>query len=204
MKVSNISKNIATFCATQSNTLNPDKKVEKVNPESTKDENPISKSGERAILLKTTAIAGLGLGGRLLWTLFEDGFVFEDLLDSSSKIVDKNKPNVNGTKKALLKLGAWGALIACFVGAVAAIYTLYKTPNIMYNGKVNAFKKGKDMDVYVKGNKVERELYDQMNEKAENATPEEKEELSKQYLKLKAAKNQIPESVQAQVNSKNY
>lgn len=65
----------------------------------------------------------------------------------------------------------------------------------MYDGKVNAFKKGKDMDVYVKSNKVEKHLYDQMNDKAKEATPEEKEKLKQQYLKLKAAKNQTPDFV---------
>lgn len=110
-----------------------------------------------------------------------------------TKIVDKNKKGAKN--KDLLYLGAFGALSIGFIGAIAAIYTLYKTPEIMYEGKVNAFVKGKDMDVYIKGNKVERELYDQINDKAKNATKGEKEVLAQQYLKLRAAKNQIPDSV---------
>lgn len=162
--------------------------------------NPITTRGERETLLKATAIAGLGVGGEALWYLMEDGFIFEDLFDYGSKIVDKQKPQIKGAKKGMLYLGAWGALTLGFVAAIAALYTLYQTPKIMYEGKVNAFKKGKDMDLYIKGNKVEKELYDQMNEKAENAkTKEEKQRLYQQYLKLVAAKNQVPEFVQKQV-----
>lgn len=165
-----------------------------------KDKNPINKLGERETLLKATVIGGLGVGARALWYLFEEGFVWEELGEMGAKIVDKNKPNVKGAKKGLLYFGAWAALAGGFIAAVAAVYTIYKTPNIMYEGKINAFTKGKDMDVYIKGNKVERELYDQMNEKAKKATKEEKEKLSQQYLKLKTAKNPIPDFIKNNTN----
>lgn len=160
-----------------------------------KDKNPISKTGERETLLKGVALTGLGVGARALWWLFEEGFEFESIYKAGSKIVDKNRKDVTGSKKELLKLGAFGALTIGFVAGIAAIYTLYKTPEVMYKGKVNAFVKGKDMDVYTKSNKIEVSLYDQMNEKAKNATPEEKEVLKQQYLKLRAAKNQTPDFV---------
>ena len=85
-----------------------------------------------------------------------------------------------------------------FIGAVAAIYTIFKTPEIAYKGKVNAFVKGKDMDVYTKSNEIEKDLYNQMNDKAKNSTAEEKKVLAQQYLKLTAAKNQVPDSVKKQ------
>lgn len=159
------------------------------------DANPISKLGEEATLFKATAIAGLALGGRLLLMLCEDGTVLDALSDKSFKFGNKgNKhlPNANNSSKSL---AIFAALTVGFVIAVAAIYTLFKTPEIVYQGKVNAFKKGKDMDVYVKGNKVERELYEQMNDKAKNATFEEKKKLAIQYLKLRAAKNQLPDFI---------
>ena len=78
----------------------------------------------------------------------------------SVKKVNKNN------KKPTAYLAAWTVMIGGFIGAMAALYTLIKTPEIIYKGKVNAFVKGKDMDVYIKGNKVEKELYNQMNEKA--------------------------------------
>lgn len=170
-------------------------------------QNPISKNGERALALKTAAVAGLGVGARALWYLFEDGFVFEDLWNVGKKVVDKNVKNgVNGSADKYLKKGlkeggnkqlkyiaAFLAVTGGFIAAVAALYTIYKVPNIEYNAKVNSFVKGKDMDVYIKGNEVETELYDQMNDAAKNATEEDKVKLREQYLKLRAAKNQLPE-----------
>lgn len=171
-----------TFCATP-----------KMNNDD--DENPISKLGERETLLKATAIAGLGFGARALWYIAEDTTILGDLFETSGKLVEKNKKGVTGVKKSLIHLGAWSALCVGFVGLAAAVYTLYKTPNIMYDGKINAFTKGKDMTVYTKSNKIERELYDQMNDKAKDATAEEKKVLAQQYLKLKAAKNQTPDFI---------
>lgn len=162
------------------------------------DKNPISKAGERANTLKATAAAGLVCGGRALLWLWEEGFEFESLFKLGKKISDKNNPSAKGFKKDLLHLGAFGAVVIGFIGAVAAIYTIYNTPKALYNGKVNAFVKGKDMDVYTKSNAVEKELYNQMNKKAKGATAEEKQVLAQQYLKLKAAKNQVPDSVKHQ------
>ena len=82
-----------------------------------------------------------------------------------------------------------------FIGGFAMLYTIFKAPNINYNGNVNAFKKGKDMDVYIKGNKIEKELYTQMNEKAKNANKEEKAKLKEQHMQIKAAKNQVPDFI---------
>ena len=161
---------------------------------------PISKLGEREVLLKATVLAGLSAGGSALLWIVEDGWMIDILSDWGTNLVDKKRPNVKGPKKLGFYLGATAALIGGFVAAVAAVYTLYKTPNIMYEGKVKAFTKGKDMDVYIKGNKVERELYDLMLEKVQNATKEEKKGLSQQYLKLRAAKNPVPEFVKDETN----
>ncbi len=149
--------------------------------------NPISKNGERALALKATVVAGLGVGAEALWYLFDDGFMFEGIFNKSQKIAKKST-----SKNPLKGVGAFLVLTAGFVAAVAAAYTIYKSPNIEYKAKVNSFVKGKDMDVYIKGNEVETELYDQMNEKTKNATEEEKVKLREQYLKLRAAKNQLP------------
>jgi len=179
MKVSNNSFYIIPFRAAKT--------------QSEEDKNPISKLGEREILLKATAIAGLGFGAKALFYLWENGFEFEHLWRLGTKIVDKNKQVTKN--KQLLYLGAFGALAIGFIGAVGALYTLFKTPEIMYNGKVNAFVKNKDMDLYRKSNKVEVELYDQMNDKAKDATDKEKKVLAQQYLKLKAAKNPTPDFI---------
>lgn len=155
--------------------------------------NPISTTGEREMLLKGAVAAGIGFGAKLLFSLWENGFELESLWNLSDKLLKKNKKD-NGN--LLLHVGGFAAITVGFVGAVAALYTVLKTPQILYDGKINSFKKGKDMDVYIKSNKVEKELYEQINDKAKAATTEEKKVLAQQYLKLKAAKNPVPDFVQ--------
>lgn len=158
-------------------------------------DNPISKKGEKAKLIKMTFLGGLAVGARLLFELMDGDFVFDELADKAGKIVDKQHGNAKGWSRALLGIGAFAGLVAMFVGGFALLYTLFKAPKINYDGNVNAFKKGKEMDVYTKTNEVEKELYTQMNEKAKNADDEEKAKLKEQYLKMQAAKNQVPEFV---------
>lgn len=159
------------------------------------DNNPISKSGEKAKLTKAAFVAGLGLGAKLLFEVLDGEFVVDTLGDKAEKIVNKQHKNATKNKKLLLALGAWAGLVMAFIGGFAMLYTIFKAPNINYNGNVNAFKKGKDMDVYIKGNKVEKELYTQMNEKAKKANKEEKAKLKEQYIQMKAAKNQVPDFI---------
>lgn len=158
--------------------------------------NPISRTGEVANLTKATFVGGLALGGRLLWEILVDGdFLIEDVAKAADKLVDKNKQNIAKDKKALLKVGAFFALMAAFVSGVALIKTLYETPKIAYDSKVNAFKKTKEMDVYIKANEAEKNLYEELSNKAQEGNSEEKEALKEQYLKLKNAKNQVPDFV---------
>lgn len=154
--------------------------------------NPISKTGEKAVLAKAAFIGGLGLGAKLLLELMDGEFVFETLGNSAEIIVEKQQKNVSGEKKLLLTLGTAAGLIGIFIGGVALLYTLFKAPSINYNGNINAFKKGKDMDVYIKGNETEKELYTQMNNKAQNANEEEKQKLRIQYAQMQMAKNKVP------------
>lgn len=162
---------------------------------SKKDNNPISKAGEKAVLAKAAFVGGLGIGARLLFELMDDDFVINTLGDKAEKIVDKQHKNATNNKKVLLTLGAWAGLTMAFIGGFAILYTLFKAPNINYQGNVNAFKKKKDMDVYIKGNSAEKEIYTQMNEKAKNATPQEKAKLKEQYMQMKKAKNKVPDFV---------
>ena len=162
---------------------------------SKKDQNPISKTGEKANLAKAAFVTGLGLGTKLLFEIMDCDFVFDKLGDKAGKIVDKQHKNVQENKKLLLKLGAWAGLVMAFIGGFALLYTLFKAPKINYEGNVNAFKKSKDMDVYIKGNSAEKEIYTQMNEKAKNADKEEKAKLKEQYMQMRMAKNKIPDFV---------
>ncbi len=184
MKLSPVSNNLYSF---GSNT----RKVKTSDP----DYNPVSKKGEKAKLVKATFIAGLGLGTRLLFELADGDFLFDILGDTADSITKKQHKGASPDVKFLKGLGVTVGLLLMFIGAVAALYTLFKAPKINYDGNVNAFKNGKDMDVYIKGNSVEKELYAQMNNKAKTANEEEKEKLRQQYLQMHMAKNQIPEFV---------
>lgn len=163
--------------------------------QNSKDTNPISKTGEKAKLAQATFIAGLGFGAKLLFELMDGEFIVEDLGNAAEKIVDKQHKNASSNKRLLLQFGAFAGLLAMFIGGVAILYTLFKSPNINYEGNVNAHKKGKDMDVYIKGNQIEKELYTQMNAKAKVATDEEKAKLQEQYMKMQMAKNRVPDFV---------
>lgn len=172
-------------------------KLTKATEETKQNSNPISRKGEAVNLAKATFIGGLALGGRLLWEILVDGdFLIEDLANTANKIVDKNKQNVSKDKRALLKIGAFFALMAAFVSGVAIIKTLYNAPKIAYDSKVNTFKKSQEMDVYTKANEVEKHLYEELDNKAKEGSLKEKEVLKEQYLKLKNAKNQVPDFVE--------
>jgi len=188
MRISPVLQNTYSFGAVQNSQNNK-------NSNNSFDGNPISKSGEKAKLLKATFIGGLAIGARLLFELWDCDFVIDELSDGAEKFVNKHHKEVSATKKNFLHLGVLAGFIAMAVSGFALLYTMFKAPNINYNGNVNAFKKGKDMDVYIKGNKVEKELYTQMNDKAKNATPEEKEKLKTQYMQMQAAKNRVPDFV---------
>ncbi len=165
------------------------------NQQTVLDSNPITKGGERALLAKGTFVAGLGLGARLLFELMDDGFVVDTLGKKAEKINNKTNSHLSPTKKVISGIGIWAGLIMMAIGGFATIYTLLNTPKIIYKSKVNSFKKGKEMDVYIKGNEVEKELYTQMNDKAKNADEQEKSELRRQYAQMQAAKNRVPDFI---------
>lgn len=159
-------------------------------------QNPISRKGEAINLAKATFVGGLALGGRLLWEILIDGdFLIEDVAKAANKLVEKNKKNAPANKKELLWLGTFCALLAAFVSGIAILKTIYEAPKIAYDSKVNSFKKSQEMDVYTKANEAEKSLYEELDNKAKESTPEEKEALKEQYLKLKNAKNQVPDFV---------
>lgn len=183
MKISPVQNNLYSFKANASQ-----------KPKKADEQNPISKGGERALLIKGTFVAGLGLGARLLFELMDGDFIFETLGNKAEKINQRNK-GLSPNKKFLTGLGIWAGLIMMFIGGFAGLYTLFKAPKIKYDSKINAFTKGKDMDVYIKGNSVEKELYTQMNEKAKTADADEKSKLQAQYMQMRMAKNKVPDFI---------
>lgn len=182
---------------------NKSKTVEK-NPSET---NPISRKGEAMKLVTVTFLGGLAMAGKLILELAENG---DFLVEIFAKKADKMaKGNIKFDREALLKetkkevkdkkvlqtLGIFAALVATFFAGFALLYTAFHAPKIAYESKVNAFKKSKEMDVYIKSNEAEKELYNQLDEKAKQTDSEEKDALKEQYLKLKNAKNKVPDFV---------
>ena len=159
--------------------------------------NPISKSGERSQLILGTFLAGLGFGGKMLMELLDGDFAIEHLFNAGEKVADKNFKNASLNKRFVAGLGASIGLVGLFIAGMALLYTVYKAPKIAYDSKINTFTKSKDMDVYIKGNEIEKDLYTQMNDKAKVATDAEKAKLKEQYLVLQKVKNKIPDFVKA-------
>lgn len=191
MNISGVNTNQYSFKAIQNKEA---KKSSANKDQGEKNQNPISKGGEKALLVKGTFLAGLGLGARLLFELFDGDFIV-DTLGKEAKKINKRNANLSPAKKILSGIGIWGGLILMFIGGFAALYTLFKAPKINYQGNINSFQKGKDMDIYIKGNEVEKELYTQMNEKAKTGNAADKEKLKTQYMQMQMAKNQVPDFV---------
>lgn len=160
--------------------------------------NPISAKGERMKLLTATFVAGLGLGVKLLAELMDGDFLGDILFKKGKKIADKAEKN----KRMWVGIGTVAGLLGMFIGGVAIIYTLYKTPKIAYDGKVNAFKKGREMDTYIKSNKIEKDIYTQMNEKAKTSDEHEKQKLKEHFLKMQMAPNQVPDFVKSSLTKR--
>lgn len=177
-------------------------------PSKEKEGNPVSRRGEAAKLVTATFVSGLALAGKLLFEIIDDGdFLVDTLSDIAEKATSKTEKDdlINKSKKEfkdkniLRSLGLFAALVAAVFTGFALLYTAFKTPQIVYDSKVNSFKKSKEMDVYTKSNEAEKELYTQLDEKAKSSSPEEKERLKEQYLKLKNAKNQTPDFVNVKI-----
>lgn len=180
---------------------------EQSKPQPTLEENPISRKGEVMKLITATFLGGLALAGKLFLELVDNGdFVAEIFAEKANKAanagikLDKDKLLGEAKKevknrKVLHSVGAFAALVATFFAGFALLYTAFHAPKIAYESKVNTFKKSKEMDVYIKSNEAERELYAQLDEKAKQSNPQEKTQLKEQYLKLKNAKNEVPDFV---------
>ena len=171
------------------------------------DDNPISRKGEAMKLVTATFLGGLALAGKLFLELVENGdFVADIFAEKANKAanagleIDKDKllkeaKSEVKNKKVLHSIGAFAALVATFFAGFALLYTAFHAPKIAYESKVNTFKKSKEMDVYIKSNEAEKELYTQLDEKAKKSDSQEKAQLKEQYLKLKNAKNEVPDFV---------
>ena len=159
--------------------------------EKSSNKNPISKTGETANLAKATFVAGMGLGAKLLFELLDDEFLIEHASDIAGKMVDKNKSDLSLLKRSLCKAGGTIGLLVAAVAIFASIYTLIKSPNIAYESKINTFKKGQEMDVFIKQKQAQKGIYEQLNQEAKNS--KDKEKLKEQYMKMEMSKTKKPD-----------
>ena len=178
------------------------------------DENPISRKGETMKLITATFVGGLAVAGRLLFELADSGDLLVEIFADKAKkassdphklfnekeLLNEAKKEVKN-KKVINSVGAFAGLVAAFFAGFALLYTAFHAPKIAYESKVNTFKKSKELDVYIKSNEAERELYTQLDEKAKASNTEEKTQLKEQYLKLKNAKNEVPDFVNLKLKS---
>lgn len=163
-------------------------------------DNPISKTMEQVDVAKASLVAGVGFGLRALWYLSDNTFLIEKTFKKANELVEKNKKGISENKKMALLAVSWVGIVVGLVGLFAGLYALFNAPKSTYEGKINAFKKTKDMDIYIKSNKVEKELYNQMLDASKNAeTQADKEHLKQQYWKLRASKNEVPVFVDMQM-----
>lgn len=184
MLVSPISSSLYTFEANKPSTSNK----KNLN----QDKNPVSKAGEKANLVKATFITGAGIALSILCEMSEGDSLGESITNITNKYVKPQK-KLSQAQEGLLAAGSTLGILGIFVGGFALLYTLFKLPFINYMGNLNTFKKKKEMDAYIKGNKIEKDLYTQMNDKAKTANAEEKEKLREQYAKMQMAKNKLPD-----------
>jgi len=156
-------------------------------------ENPIKNSMEQLGVFRASLIAGLGFGARALYYIFDDTDLLDTTIKAGKKLAKKNHKNAAGTKLAALSIASSAAIIIGVVGLLAALYAIYNAPKSMYQGKINAHKKSEQMDLYLGQHKIEKDLYEQVSDRAKAAqTKEELDKVKSQYAMLRMAKNEAP------------
>ncbi len=161
-------------------------------------ENPISKPLEQLDVVKASLIAGLGFGAKAICELvYDDTSIIGDAFDAGQKLAQKNYKHVQSSgKRFALGLASSAAIVIGVIGVLAGLYAAFNAPKSMYKGKINAHKKAEEMDVYLASNRIEQDLYKQVDNAAKEAqTQEELEKTRQQYTILKMAKNEIPSFV---------
>lgn len=162
-----------------------------------KEDNPISKKGEKVVLFSGAIISSMGAIIKIIYNLTKDdseGYWSEKFNKFVDKIIDKKNPNIKGKKRQIMHIGTSILVLGLIVVGGAILSVITKAPKLNYEGDINTFKKTKEMDAYIKGNKAEVELYNQMNERAKSTfDPIERQKLYSSYMMLQNAKN-IPPS----------
>ncbi len=160
------------------------------------DKNPISKNGEKIVLFSGALISAMGIIIKTISRMYQedtDGSLGKSFSRFINKIIDKKNPNISGKNRDTMFIGTSLMVLGLIVVGGGILSVLAKAPKLNYEGNVNAFVKSKEMDSYIKGNKAEVELYNQMNERAKSTfDPQERQKLYSSYMMLQNAKNMPP------------
>ena len=195
MSLSIITKNRVCSSFGNKSIVNEDNKIE-TNKSHKEAENPISKKGEKIVLFSGAFISAAGAILKAFYNICkddQDGSISKSYDKFINKIIDKKSPNVKGKKRDIMVFGTSLMVLGLIVVGGAILSVLTKAPKLNYEGNIKAYKKSKEMDAYIKGNKAEVELYNEMNERAKSTfDPQERQKLYSSYMLLQNAKNIPP------------
>ncbi len=89
------------------------------------------------------------------------------------------------------------ATIGLLVGAATFVFTL---PYNIYKANIDFFRRKKEMDVFVRENKAEQTMYEQMDEKIKNGDTNQKDN----YMKLRMARSKPADSLKKNIGSSEF
>lgn len=149
---------------------NEEKTDKYIKTEEQEDQNPVSKVGEYFSFVSKSLYRSLGVGAKAAMYSF--------LYNCNS-----NKDDNSSLTSNLL------------VGSVTAVVVfLFTIPKALYQANVEYSRKKNDFENYRINNKSERILLEQMHKRLKEH-PEKADQISKNYLKVRLVKNEVPDSL---------
>lgn len=151
--------------------------------------NPIKSGFEYIDATKATLAAAVVVTGRVLLE-FSDGDAIGEIIDA----VYKAKKSPNNTMKEIFK-NKRIKVLSLIPLAIAGVYFVTHLPKNIYKKKIETFQKKKEIDVYTRTNSAEKALYERVHTESLTANDSQKNDLAKTYLKLRTAKQKLPDFV---------
>lgn len=146
-----------------------------INSNLQEDENPIKFGFELLNAMGKSIVSIVSAG--IVWSFYDGGDLLEALYSQMKKF---SKAKAAGlTFAALLGIG----LIGFFI----------KLPETYYNAKVKTFEKRKNVDVYLKNNKLEKDIFETLDKQGQEAkSSKEIKNVASNFMKVSANKQQAP------------
>jgi hypothetical protein len=142
--------------------------------EEQKYKNPIKPGFEYVDAVKATMGAALIFLGKIAYEFCTFGDI-DDVTGALSKVQKKTKNKYLG-----IELLAVGAVLT------AGAYFLTHLPKNLYEKKKEIFVKKKEWDIYSRTNSAEKSIYERIAKEAKTVDPAKKQELARDFLKMKA------------------